>query len=107
MTSRVDAVTRQVLRNPPTWLRRLGTPPADPRRRPTWVAAVELIAAYRDRYLVPEHGHPLGEPEPTDPNRRIARSRALAASRRARSAATSRPITTHAAASADRNWPSL
>ena len=33
MTSRARALTQQALQNPPTWLRALGAPPADPRRR--------------------------------------------------------------------------
>jgi len=64
MTSRVDAVTRQVLRNPPTWLRRLGTPPADPRRRPTWVAAVELIAAFATATWSPNTATHSASPSP-------------------------------------------
>ena len=107
MTSRVDAVTRQVLRNPPTWLRALGKPPADPRRRATWVAAVGVIAAYRDRYQVPEHGHPLGEPDPPDPNQRIARGRALGACRQARATTAARPRTFSTAAGPERDSPSL
>ncbi len=107
MTSRVAAVTRQVLQNPPSWLRALGAPPADPRRRSTWVTAVGLIAAYRDRYQVPEHGHPLGQPDAPDPNQRIARRRAIAPGHRARTATTSRLITLPTTVLAVRNSPSL
>ncbi len=107
MTSRVAALTRQALQHPPTWLRALGTPPADPRRRSAWVGAVGVIAAYRDRYDVPEHGHPLGEPDPPDPNQRAGRRRAVAAGRLARTPTRGRPITQPSAAHPDRNAPSL
>ena len=106
MTSRSAALTQHLLQNPPTWLRALGAPPADPRRRATWITAVGLIAAYRDRYQVPEHGHPLGDPEPADPNQRIARRRALGASRQARAATTARPRTFSTAARPVRDSPS-
>jgi len=84
MTSRVDAVTAQLLHNPPTWLRALGRPPADPRRHDTWLAVVETIAAYRDRYTVPEHGHPLGADNPADHAQRRSRGLALVAARKVR-----------------------
>jgi hypothetical protein len=107
MTSRVKATTRQLLQNPPSWLRALGAPPADARHRNTWLTAIEAIATYRDRYRVPEHGHPLGDPVSVDPNQHIARRRALAASRRARATTGSRPPTPSPAAQATRNSPSL
>ena len=107
MTRRVDSLTQQVLENQPSWLRALGAPPADPRRRTTWTAAVGLVASYRDRYQLPDHGHPLGDPEPADPNQRLARRRALAASRATRTTGASRPITQSPAPHATRNSPSL
>jgi hypothetical protein len=107
MTSRVDNLTQQVLEDRPSWLRALGAPSADPRRRTNWTAAVELVASYRDRYQVPDHGHPLGDPDPADPYQRIARRRALNASRAARTIATRRPITQPPAPHAARNTPSL
>jgi conjugative relaxase-like TrwC/TraI family protein len=108
MTSRVQALTTELLQNPPTWLRALGAPPHDPRKRGSWTAAVATIAAYRDRYHLPEHGHPLGDPDPADPDQRLARRRAIAASRRARATTTSpRPPTPSRTADALRNSPSL
>ena len=105
MANRVEAVTRQLLQNPPTWLGAFGAPPSDPRRRRVWNAAVGAIAAYRDRYGTPEYGHPLGDADPADPNQRIARRRALVAIRRAR-VTTSRPILP-ATQQLTRNSPSL
>ena len=107
ITSRSAAITRQAALNPPTWLRALGGPPTDPRRRSMWIAAVGLVAAYRDRYQVPEHGHPLGDPDPPDPNQRVARLRALGASRQARVATTALPRTFSTAVRPVRGWPSL
>src|SRR6185312_7231203 len=46
MSSRVGAVTRRLLQNPPSWLRALGAPPADSRHRNTWLMAVETITAH-------------------------------------------------------------
>ncbi|HEY5201045.1 MAG TPA: hypothetical protein VIJ31_09035, partial [Acidothermaceae bacterium] len=94
MTSRVDTVTRQLLHNPPTWLlRALGRPPAaDPRRQHIWINAAGTIAAYRDRYSVPEHGHPLGEADPADPAQRRNRDRALLAARQVRELNAPKPF---------------
>ena len=93
MTNRLDALVRQALQRPPAWLRALGPPPTDPRRRASWTQAVTVIAAYRDRYTVPEHGHPLGTTDITDPDQALARRRAHAAARQARSAASPRRST--------------
>jgi len=108
MTSRVDTVTTQLLRNPPPWLRRLATGHANPRSNHTFIATVATIAAYRDRYTIPDHGHPLGEGEPSDPIQRGARQRALAAARAiSRTAAAPRrpPMTPNR--SVTRDTPSL
>ena len=90
MTNRVDTLVRQALQRPPPWLRTLGPPPTDPRKRASWTQAVTVIAAYRDRYTVPEHGHPLGTTDITDPDQAFARRRAHAAARQAHNAATPR-----------------
>ena len=34
------------------WARRLGTPPADPGARESWLLAAAAVAAYRDRYMI-------------------------------------------------------
>ena len=107
MRSRANALIQQTLHEPPSWLRALGAPPADPRRRNRWLVTVEMIAAYRDRYRVPEHGHPLGDPDPADPNQRIARRRALAASQQARAAAAPHRRTPSTTAHPGRQLPSL
>jgi hypothetical protein len=97
ITSRIDTVTRQLVADPPTWLlRALGRPPADPRRRDTWINAAGTIAAYRDRYSVPEHGHPLGEADPADPAQRRNRDLALLAARQVRDLNTPKPFVRHA-----------
>ena len=107
MVTRVETLTQQAISCQPRWLRSLGTPPTDPRRRADWTRAVAVIAAYRDRYAVPEHAHPLGDPDIRDPDRRLAYRQALAAGRQARAATESRPGPVRAAASAARNAPSL
>jgi conjugative relaxase-like TrwC/TraI family protein len=107
MANRVDALVRQALQRPPTWLRTLGPPPADPRRRAGWTEAVTVIAAYRDRYTVPEHGHPLGNANIADPDQVLARRRAHAAARQVRSAASPRRSTTATPTSDAHPTPSL
>jgi hypothetical protein len=109
MTNRVDAVTRQLLQDPPAWARRLAPTPADPRGEERWLAVVETIAAYRDRYTVPENGHPLGSPNIADPVQRSARQRALIAARAiSRPAAAARQrFVQPDSASARRDSPSL
>jgi conjugative relaxase-like TrwC/TraI family protein len=93
MTNRVDAVTRHLLQDPPAWVRRLAPTPAEPRGQERWLAVVGTIAAYRDRYTVPEHGHPLGSPDVVDPIQRSARQRALTAARAiSRGATPRRPL---------------
>ena len=94
MSSRVNAVTRQLLQDPPRWVRRLAPAPADPRGQERWLATVGTIAAYRDRFTVPDHGHPLGNPDIADPIQRNSRQRALTAARgiSRRAAAPRRPL---------------
>jgi energy-coupling factor transporter ATP-binding protein EcfA2 len=97
ITSRVDTVTRQLLTEPPTWLlRALGRPPADPRSRRTWINAARTIAAYRDRYAVPDHGHPLGADNSADSAQRRNRGLALRAARHVRDLNAPRPSLRHA-----------
>ena len=107
MTNRVDALVRQALQRPPAWLRALGPPPTDPRRRASWTEAVTVIAAYRDRYTVPEHGHPLGSPDIADPDQGLARRRAHAAARQARGTAIPRRRTAATSAPGSHPTPSL
>ena len=52
---RADAVVAATIERQPVWLRRLGPPPADPRTRRRWTAAVRAFAAYRDRYGLADH----------------------------------------------------
>ncbi len=97
ITSRVRTVTAQLLADPPTWLlRALGRPPADRRRQHTWINAAGTIAAYRDRYTVPDHGHPLGAPDPADPAQRRNRGLALLAARKVRDLNAPKPALRHA-----------
>ncbi|MGH8890029.1 MAG: hypothetical protein ACRDV3_09800, partial [Acidothermaceae bacterium] len=91
MTARVETLTRQAISDPPRWLRQLGTPPADPRQRVIWTNAVAVIAGYRDRYTILDHGHPLGDAHISDPDRRLAHRRALTAARQARAATARTP----------------
>ncbi|MGH3264857.1 MAG: hypothetical protein ACRDNS_23025, partial [Trebonia sp.] len=107
VTARVKTLTQQAISNPPRWLRQLGTPPHDPRRRAIWTNAVAVIAAYRDRYNIPDGAHPLGEPESSDPTRRRDRRMAVSASRQARATSSVRPIAPSPAARAQSRAPSL
>jgi conjugative relaxase-like TrwC/TraI family protein len=108
MTNRVDAVTRHLLQDPPAWVRRLAPTAADPRGPKRWLAVVGTIAAYRDRYTVPEHGHPLGNPDIADPIQRSARQRALIAARAiSRRATVPRPLMSPDSPHVTRDSPSL
>jgi hypothetical protein len=110
ITGRVHTVTRQLLTDPPTWLlRALGRPPADPRRRDTWINAAGTIAAYRDRYSVPDHGHPLGEPDPADRAQRRSRDLALVTARQVRDLNAPKPFlrSAHGTEAAIHRMPSL
>jgi conjugative relaxase-like TrwC/TraI family protein len=107
MANRVNALVRQALQRPPAWLRALGPPPADPRRRASWTQAVTVIAAYRDRYTVPEHGHPLGTIDIADPDQALARRRALAVGRQARTVTSSLRRTAVATTQSPHQTPSL
>jgi hypothetical protein len=110
ITSRVDTVTRQLLADPPTWLlRALGRPPADAHRRDMWINAAETIAAYRDRYAVPDHGHPLGADNPADPAQRRNRAVALVAAGRVRDLNAPKPFrrSAHGTEAAIHSMPSL
>jgi conjugative relaxase-like TrwC/TraI family protein len=107
IAARVKTLTQQAISNPPGWLRQLGAPPADPGRRAIWTHAVAVIAAYRDRYNMPDRGHPLGAAEPSDPAQRRDRSVALAAARQARTAASAvRPAAAATAARSEHRTPS-
>jgi conjugative relaxase-like TrwC/TraI family protein len=97
LTGRVRTVTAQLLADPPTWLlRALGRPPADSRHQHTWINAAGTIAAYRDRYTVRDHGHPLGAPDPADPAQRRNRGLALLAARKVRDLNAPKPSLRHA-----------
>jgi hypothetical protein len=64
------------------WTRDLGDPPADPRRRATWMRQVRVVAAYRDRYQIGSD-EPLGAPPEASAQQDDA-ERAHTAARRAR-----------------------
>jgi len=58
------------------WAGALGNPPAVEPARSAWIAAARTVAAYRDRYGITEHGHPLGPAVETDRQRAGDRARA-------------------------------
>jgi conjugative relaxase-like TrwC/TraI family protein len=48
--ARGRALAEAAVEKRPAWMRRLGSPPADPRARERWVVEVSTVAAFRDRY---------------------------------------------------------
>jgi hypothetical protein len=55
----VDLATQAAERGQ-VWVRRLGSPPADPDAREAWMEAVSTVAAYRDRWGIGNDHHSLG-----------------------------------------------
>jgi len=60
MERRAQELADEAIERGQVWVRRLGTPPADPARREAWVRAVSTVAAYRDRWDVGADRRPLG-----------------------------------------------
>lgn len=65
------------------WIGRLGRPPTNPMARSQWLQAVTVVAAYRDRWDIKDHPHPLGPETTTSTEQAQQRQRAFAAARRA------------------------
>lgn len=77
------------------WLRDLGLPPSDLKRRDAWTSAAITVAAHRDRYQITSD-RPFGTAEPANTVQRVDRHRALDAARAATAIAT--PRQTHSSA---------
>ena len=60
MERRAQELADEAIERGQVWVRRLGTPPADPATREAWVRAVSTVAAYRDRWDVGADRRPLG-----------------------------------------------
>jgi conjugative relaxase-like TrwC/TraI family protein len=78
---RAQSLAEQAIQAQAPWVRRLGTPPADPDMRKRWRANVATVSAYRDRYQV-SSDLPLGGGTTTDAQR-VDRQCALRAVREA------------------------
>lgn len=76
-TELVEAAVAQNL----AWVRRMGVPPEDPRRRTLWMQEVRVVAAYRDLWQV-DSDSPVGPAGDSD-RRRVDEARARKAVRRA------------------------
>jgi conjugative relaxase-like TrwC/TraI family protein len=86
MRARVEHLTEQAIATRPAWMRPLGPAPRDPRAHAPWLHAVATIAAYRDRYTIPDNDHTVGEADFRDPGCDHAHHAALTARHHARSA---------------------
>jgi len=60
MERRAAELAGQAIERGQVWVRRLGTPPADPTKRGAWTRAVSTVAAYRDRWDISTDHRPLG-----------------------------------------------
>jgi hypothetical protein len=60
MERRAAELAAQAVERGQVWVRRLGSPPADPGARETWMQAVSTVAAYRDRWAIGNDHRPLG-----------------------------------------------
>jgi hypothetical protein len=79
--SRARALAEEAVVANARWTKRLGAEPTDRDRRSRWLAAVNTVSAYRDRYAVTS-AQPLGGPTRSD-TQRTERRRAGQAVRRA------------------------
>ncbi len=50
--TRAAAITETAIRGREPWVRTLGNPPTDLRRKQQWLTQVRIVAAYRDRYTI-------------------------------------------------------
>lgn len=89
MEQRAMAVLEAALADSDSWASALGTEPSNPRAANEWRRAARTIAAYRDRYGVPD-GLGLGS-EPQNENQKIDLARARAAQDQAKRLATETP----------------
>lgn len=60
MQRRAAELAGEAIERDQVWVRRLGTPPADPTGRDAWSRAVSTVAAYRDRWGIGNDRRPLG-----------------------------------------------
>lgn len=60
MQRRAADLAAQAIQRGQVWVRRLGSPPADPNAREAWLQAVATVAAYRDRWGIGNDHRPLG-----------------------------------------------
>jgi conjugative relaxase-like TrwC/TraI family protein len=60
MERRAAELAAQAVERDQVWVRRLGSPPADPGARETWMQALSTVAAYRDRWGIGNDHRPLG-----------------------------------------------
>jgi len=60
MQRRAAELAAQAVERGQVWVRRLGSPPADPGAREGWMQAVSTVAAYRDRWGIGNDHRPLG-----------------------------------------------
>ena len=86
MRQRARALTEAALAERPRWIGQMGSPPAGPGPRRTWVLAADTVSAYRDRYRITTLETPLGRAPANaqDWTELLDRHRATAAIERAR-----------------------
>ncbi len=82
---RAQALAEYAVNDKASWIRHLGSPPREPRRRQVWIRHVQTVAAYRDRYQITTDA-PLGQP-PAKVAHRSPHARVHAAVLQARSTA--------------------
>ncbi|WP_220085735.1 hypothetical protein, partial [Burkholderia multivorans] len=75
--ARADAVLDTARQAGELWTKPLGDPPRDPPKAAAWRRYARTVAAYRDRYGIPEDS-PLG-PGPANASHRIDAARASSA----------------------------
>jgi hypothetical protein len=106
---RADAIAETAVADQAAWTHELGVPPADPRRRASWMRQVRVVAAYRDRYHI-DTDSPLGPAPDASTAQQVDATRAHLALRRSRhlAGATRSPLDTAARMSSRRSGgPSL
>jgi hypothetical protein len=80
---RADAIAETAVADRAAWTHELGEPPADPRRRATWMRQVRVVAAYHDRYQI-DTASPLGPAPASGTAQHVDATRTHLALRRAR-----------------------
>jgi hypothetical protein len=60
MERRARELAEEAVEEGHAWIRQLGPPPLNPATRRQWMAAISVVAAYRDRWNVGHGDRPLG-----------------------------------------------